>query len=568
MKPPALTLALAGLFALIFLSQGLTAPFEKDEESRPAGIIADIVHRGDWMLPRDVYGEVTRKPPLYYWLSAGLAKARGGVADEAGARVVSLIAAAMLAAIVVGFAGAHLGGSAGWLALLFLIGSYGFASRAAYARTDMLFTLFLFSAYCVLYPAVEGDGSPRNWVAGGLLLGLAVLTKGPLAIVLWALGILIYLLLAGRNPVRIASRPWPWMTLALAIVLASLWYVPAVVLTRGAIAGVQLMQENAGHLLPAGLGGTGEARRPFFYIVARFVGGSLPFSLYIPALFLMLRRLAAVRRPLLYQLALLIAVLGLFSLASAKRDDYILPAFAPFAVVLSGVFAQSEPINGGQGRPPHYASVWLRDLATAIAAVVMLLLVVTGGLLRSQASLMNRLNANLQSSDAAYLALLLNDLPHTREALMMLGIAVGCAASLLALVRNKPTAAAASIAIAALAGISLWIGILRPGLASRRTFKTFALQMRAATADAPVFTPGGPDYEVSYYYGRSIQPLPDDGRKPGQRYVLVWSDQLKSFAAAMRYRQVVMASDHALNGRRLLLLKVDANRFVPLRENN
>ena len=88
----ALSLAIAGLLALVFLSQGLYAPFEKDEESRPASIVADILHRGDWMLPADSYGEVTRKPPLYYWLSATLARVRGGPLDEAGSRWVSMIA--------------------------------------------------------------------------------------------------------------------------------------------------------------------------------------------------------------------------------------------------------------------------------------------------------------------------------------------------------------------------------------------------------------------------------------------------------------------------------------------
>ncbi len=105
MKVRAVSLAIAGLLAMVFLSQGLSAPFEKDEESRPASIIADIIHRGDWLLPADSYGEVTRKPPLYYWLSAALAKVRGAGPDEAAARVVSLVAAGILAAVVMGSRG-------------------------------------------------------------------------------------------------------------------------------------------------------------------------------------------------------------------------------------------------------------------------------------------------------------------------------------------------------------------------------------------------------------------------------------------------------------------------------
>ena len=153
MNVRAFSLAVAGLLALVFLSQGLSAPFEKDEESRPAGIIADIVRHGHWMLPADFYGEVTRKPPLYYWLSAMVAKARGGRLDEAGARVVSLVAGATLAAVVLGYAGAWLGARAGWLAWLIVLGCYGFCSHAGYARTDMLFTLLVF--WRVL-PALSG----------------------------------------------------------------------------------------------------------------------------------------------------------------------------------------------------------------------------------------------------------------------------------------------------------------------------------------------------------------------------------------------------------------------------
>ncbi len=321
----------------------MSAPFEKDEESRPASIIADILHRGDWLLPADSYGEVTRKPPLYYWLSAALAQVRGVAPDEAGARVVSLVAAAILAAVVMGYAAAWLGGSAGWLAWLFVLGSYGFCSHAGYARTDMLFTLLVFSAYCLLLPGDGGQGVGAPLAARRLILGLAVLTKGPLAIVLCALGILIYLLMAA------AQSDWNCDAAgAMADLLAaeSRWPPPGIcrrcMKTHGAIASVQLGQENFGHLVPAGMGGTGEADRPFYYI-ARALHRRLRSPQPVPSgALLMLRPLRKAARPLLYQFGLMIAVLGLFSIASAKRDDYILPAFPPFAIVLAAAITARE----------------------------------------------------------------------------------------------------------------------------------------------------------------------------------------------------------------------------------
>ena len=135
--------------------------------------------------------------------------------------------------------------------------------------------------------------------------------------------------------------------------------------THGAIARVQLGQENLGHLVPAGIGGTGEAERPFYYILARFIGASFPLSLYLPAAVTMLRPLRKAAHPLLYQFGLMIAVLGLFSIASAKRDDYILPAFPPFAIVLAATVTARVRENSS-------TSVRLRDWAGGLGGLLML----------------------------------------------------------------------------------------------------------------------------------------------------------------------------------------------------
>ncbi len=551
----ALSLAVAGLLALVFLSQGLTAPFEKDEESRPASIIADILNRGDWILPADSYREVTRKPPLYYWLSAALAKAAGGPMDEARARVVSLLAAAILAAVVMGCAAAWFGAAAGWLAWLFVLGSYGFCAHAGYARTDMLFTLLVFSAYCMLYPAIEGNAPASRWLVAGVILGLAVLTKGPLAIVLCGLGILVYLLMVRRNPLELAIRLGPWLTLLAAVVVASLWYLPALLKTHGAIARVQLGEENLGHLVPAGIGGTGEADRPFYYILARFIGASFPLCLYLPAAITTLRPLRKAAPPLLYQFGLMIAVLGLFSIASAKRDDYILPAFPPFAIVLAATVTASVRENSS-------ISVRLRQWAGGLGGLLMLAGAVTGLFLSWQGPLVQRLIPHMQSSDAEYMGLFMAGFWHGRQALMVLAMALAAGVSLLAWWRGNVRAVAAAVALASMAGISVWIGILRPGLAARRTFRAFAIEMRQVTGGQPVFISDGPEYEISYYYGAPIQPLAwrqSPPKNPAPFYLITWQDQEKE--EALGSSRQLLAAHPTLEGRQLLLLKVGADGF-------
>ena len=89
--------AAAMVAAAIVLSLGIGAPFEKDQEPQSAQWIQAVVQRGEWLLPRDDYGGIDRKPPLYYWLSALAVKAGGARVDEVSARFVALVAGVLLA---------------------------------------------------------------------------------------------------------------------------------------------------------------------------------------------------------------------------------------------------------------------------------------------------------------------------------------------------------------------------------------------------------------------------------------------------------------------------------------
>ena len=111
------TLAIASLFAFIVLVQGISAPFQKDAEPQSAEWIQSIVRDGRWLIPSDAYGYTDRKPPLFYWLSAIVAKATGATVDEVRARAVSVVAGTALATAVLAWTAANVGASEGWLAL-------------------------------------------------------------------------------------------------------------------------------------------------------------------------------------------------------------------------------------------------------------------------------------------------------------------------------------------------------------------------------------------------------------------------------------------------------------------
>jgi 4-amino-4-deoxy-L-arabinose transferase-like glycosyltransferase len=545
-------IAIALIAAAAILSLGIAAPLEKDQETQSAQWIQAIVYRGEWLLPRDYYGGIDRKPPLYYWLSALTVKITGGRVDAVTARLVSLFAGVLIAVVVMRWAAAFAGESTGWLALAFVLGTYGFASRAALDLTDMLFSLLVFTVWWCVYRMLEERGSPAVPIGGGILLGLAILTKGPLAIVLIGLAGLIYLLLARRSPLDVLGRGWPWLMLALGLAIGACWYVPAFVEGGRLVVGV-FLSENFGHFMPAAMGGTGEASRPFWYIAARMIGGALPQSLLIVAASIAIYRRDGeprARKPMLFQLSLVAAVLVFFSIASSKRDDYILPAMPGLAILFAALFTEAG-ITAARG---DSLSARVRDLTAAIIAAGSFGLVVLGLVIAHEPRLLGGFYATLQSSDASLMRLFVSGMRHLTPPFAIFTVVTigGAAAAFFGLAAKRTIWTGAGIALIALAGSTLFSGTLKPELSRARTLQDFTAQIKGRIGDAPLYIPWGHEYELSYYYGRGIPALDDASpsllKSAFPVYVFARPRDLKLLTPAIRGRLTLVMESGLIGG--------------------
>jgi 4-amino-4-deoxy-L-arabinose transferase-like glycosyltransferase len=571
--------ALAFTIAVAVLGQGIRAPFIKDAEPQSAQWIVDIVNNGHWLLPQDYYHLVNRKPPLFYWLSAIATKATGGQVDETSARVVSLVAGAALAAEVMAWSAMRLGVCGGWLTFAFLLGTYGYAARATVALTDMLLTFLLFSTYIVLMPrltrlararsatlsplddrrelkvTVGEDHSPRwfdsRWytVGAGVLLGLAILTKGPLAVLLLALAFFIYCLLLRTNPLRLPIRMWPWDVLVVSLAVAAIWYLPAFEVGRAANLGGVFLQENLGHFLPASVGGTGEAARPFYYIALRAIGASLPLSLLIPAAALSCADYApSARQDLLYQLSMALAVLLFFSLASAKRDDYILPALPPLAILYGSLFVLTDSANDTRA---HLAER-LRDIAVAGTSAALLLGII-GIFIFLRSGWHLRIASGLASSDQSSVAILTRGIAQLNGPFVDFGVLMiaGASIALAGVFYGRPLISGAGFGLLCLAGSTLWIGTVKPIEASTRSVATFSLKVRAQVGNASIYV-AHPDPEMAWYYGQELPVIPHavaaTGGSSYRTYFVGRPGDLTAIAPAVRQHMRLIIQSHVLGG--------------------
>ena len=537
------TLACAALFALIVLAQGISAPFQKDAEPQSAEWIQSIVRDGQWLIPHDAYGFVDRKPPLFYWLSATASKISGGVVDETRARVVSLAAGTVLAVAILAWTLANVGAVEGWLAFLLILGTYGFASRATEALTDMLLTLLLFAAYSTMRPQSDGygRGSPRRVAAIGVLLGLGVLTKGPVAIVLCALAAAIYLAIERRSPLEMLRARWPWQVLAVALAIGAAWYVPALVVGKERMVRL-IFTENFGHFMPARLGGTGESYRPFYFIFARLLGGAFPMTLLIiPALLAFWTGEIAPekRAAVIYQGSMTLAVLLFFSIASVKRDDYILPAIPGIAILCASVFN----LSGERRAAANLRNVIVAGLLLAPFVAISVHLAV------GEAP-----HPRLQSSDSVMYSIIRRDI----EALGFSALAVGLGlvvaffVGIFGLWRRNSVAIGVGFVLAGLTMSVFQTAEVRPELAEMRSLKSFVSVVASTVKDSQLCIPAGINYELSYYYGSAVPRLKDprcSDPKPGKPvYLLADPREFDALEPEMRARLKLVAKSNLIGG--------------------
>jgi 4-amino-4-deoxy-L-arabinose transferase-like glycosyltransferase len=352
--------------------------------------------------------------------------------------------------------------------------------------------------------------------------------------VLVAVAVTIYLLLMRRNPLALLRQRWPWTVLAIASAIAALWYVPAFIEGRKSDLAEVFAQENFGHFLPAQMGGTGEASRPFYYIALRLIGGTLPLCLLLPALIVALPRLEArAREAVAYQAAMVLTVLLIFSIASAKRDDYILPAIPPLAIMIAALFSSGLQAPATELR-------FARSLRNGIAGLIALTAGVALLALIFDSNRMAPAGWKLQSADSSFAGILVTCV--VRHEMPFLGLiiiaAVGATVCLAGLGRGRASWTGTGLATIALAMTLTWTGLLKPREAATRSLRTFAVEVRDRIGLQPLYLPWQ-DPEFSYYYGREVPALPralaHGGPAPGSPiYLIARPNQLFVLAPSMR----------------------------------
>jgi 4-amino-4-deoxy-L-arabinose transferase-like glycosyltransferase len=210
--------ALAAVAFLMLAWRLGTRPLCDPSETRYAVASREMREEGHWLIPRLNGEDRLDKPALYPWLLA-VSGELGGWSD-ASMRLPSALAALVTVGLVTAFGMWRCSRRAGFLAGLMLATSGIFIGGARQVTTDMTFALFWTAATLAFHLWLVEDR--RAWaIAGFAALGLALFTKGPVAVLCVVASLLLALWWRGEMG---RARRLPWVSgLGLLLVPVGLW---------------------------------------------------------------------------------------------------------------------------------------------------------------------------------------------------------------------------------------------------------------------------------------------------------------------------------------------------------
>jgi 4-amino-4-deoxy-L-arabinose transferase-like glycosyltransferase len=326
-----LLLVLLPLFCLGIGNHGLWTA----DEPRVAEIGREMALTGNWVVPSLNQKPFLEEPPFYYASVAAVFRVLGRVSDRA-ARVPSLIFA-LGGCVALFFLGTFLfSPRVGLLSSLILGTGFEYFRVAHWLVVDSALACFIITAMTFFVMGYASENKRKKFLFYVLFYISCVgafFTKGFIGLAVPGLAIVAFL--AFEHNLKELLRMHLWLGILIFLVLTLPWFFGLKDQGGAEYLRIFLIKNHLQRFLP---GGSSGHHQPFYYYLIGFPEGFLPWSLLlIPVLFYSFRKapnLPAVQKSgITYLKCWFIMGIIFLSAASTKRILYLVPVFAPFAVL-------------------------------------------------------------------------------------------------------------------------------------------------------------------------------------------------------------------------------------------
>lgn len=364
-KKPAIQVAcLLIAWAVVCLPNlGISSLWDIDEGNN-AEAAYEMMESGNWIVPTYNYNLRVDKPALLYWLQIASYTTFG--VTEFAARFPSALGGLFSLFATYALGTIMFGAGTGFFAGLILLAMPAWAGSAHFANPDSLLNACVAWSFFVFFKGYQNNNS--TWLLwGGIITGIGMLAKGPIALALPLLIIFLFLLWEKQTKRLLSIHLLG--ALFLFFLIAGPWYIWVGVETK--------FQWHRGFFFTHNLGRFSTAMEnhsgPWFYYLLVIAIGSAPWSAFIGMTLLNAKKelfntelstQANIDRSAIRLLATwIIVVLVFFSISSTKLPNYILPLYPAIAILTSRAMLAWK-------NQPHAYPNWLPKTGMVILVLV------------------------------------------------------------------------------------------------------------------------------------------------------------------------------------------------------
>ena len=324
------SIAVIGIFILIYILPLGVRPLFYPDETRYAEIPREMIASGDWVVPRINGLRYFEKPVLGYWLNATAMNLFGQNAFSL--RFPSAlgvgISALMVFLLLQRFAGGY---SAGIIAAVVLMTCPAVFIVGVTNILDSVFSLFVtltMGAFFFAYRETMPGKRMCFLVSSGIFCGLAFLTKGFVALTIPVVAIVPFMIWERqlKELLRVS-----WVPLITAVLIALPWCLM-----------IHLREPDFWnhffwfeHIKRFTSPNHGQHPDPFWFYFPMIVGGALPWSVLLPAVLPRLSRAHLKDSLNRFTLCWFLFPLLFFSASKGKLATYMLPCFPPLVMLIT-----------------------------------------------------------------------------------------------------------------------------------------------------------------------------------------------------------------------------------------
>ena len=343
------------IICAIALLPWLGNDFYTKGEPREASVAISMIESGDWVLPKVYANEFAFKPPMAHWLMAAFSMPQGYV-SEYTSRLPSALAQIILIGFVLAFFGKRIRFQEAFIATLLLLTCFEIHRAGLTARVDMLLTTFTVLGLMQLYRwenKLELKGLP---VLIPLLFSGAILTKGPVGIILPLFIFFVYLLALRKHSFLKIIKSILYIGVS-SLFIPMIWYVEAYRQGGDDFLNV-ILAENFGrffHLDQSNINYDLGHEEGIFYNFITLLSGFIPWTLlFVFSLFGAKWRMprksfrqiitdawkwfSSVEKMKRFSIVAAVCIIFFYSIPSSKRSVYLMPAYPFISILLAQYF--------------------------------------------------------------------------------------------------------------------------------------------------------------------------------------------------------------------------------------